>query len=255
MNKPQHNSLMSFIYSVIFDRPFYMTRYTIVESSEVPVEIQTSRYQHRHSYWRERKLATPTIKEIDVQMRKTASLQPHHNERDGVSNHWRLDCLLRRLCRRRSKNTSRFHVTGFCAGNPPLRKDSNAESVSIWWRYNNDECSLPIWSTHLEIVCFSYLSMQPKYELTQFAQPSPENMIYRNKNICRYSKGRDGEIPNDVLAIVPWLYVNGRHCLHNALQHVFIMYENILIFTSIRIYAKSCLQFAVLIFTDNCNYK
>ena len=35
-----------------------------------------------------------------------SSLQWHHNESDGVSNHWCLDCLLNRLCRRRSKKTS-----------------------------------------------------------------------------------------------------------------------------------------------------
>ena len=34
----------------------------------------------------------------------TQSLQWHHNERDGVWNHQRLDCLLNRLFRRRSRN-------------------------------------------------------------------------------------------------------------------------------------------------------
>ena len=42
------------------------------------------------------------------------SLQWHHDEHDGVSNHHCLDCLLNRLFRRRSMKTSRLHVTGLC---------------------------------------------------------------------------------------------------------------------------------------------
>ena len=43
-------------------------------------------------------------------------LERRHNKRDGVSNHRRLDCLLDRLFRRRSKKTSKLHVTGLCGG-------------------------------------------------------------------------------------------------------------------------------------------
>ena len=71
-----------------------------------------------------------------------SSLQWRHNERDGVSNHRRLDCLLNRLFRRRSKKTSELRVIGFYEGNPlvtggfPPQKASNAEKVSIWWRHH-----------------------------------------------------------------------------------------------------------------------
>ena len=41
-------------------------------------------------------------------------LQWHHNERDGVSNNRRLDCLLHRLFRRRSKRTPKLRITGLC---------------------------------------------------------------------------------------------------------------------------------------------
>ena len=67
------------------------------------------------------------------------SLQWYHNGCDGVSNHKPLDCLLSRLFRRRSKKTSKFRVTGLCAGNSPVTGEfptqiaSNAENVSIWW--------------------------------------------------------------------------------------------------------------------------
>ena len=48
------------------------------------------------------------------------TLQCRHNERDGASNHRRLDCLLNCLFRRRSKKTSKHHVTGLCDGNSPV---------------------------------------------------------------------------------------------------------------------------------------
>ena len=47
-------------------------------------------------------------------------LKYRHNEHDGVSNHWRLDCLLNRLFRRRSNKTSKLRVTGLGKGNPPV---------------------------------------------------------------------------------------------------------------------------------------
>ena len=42
-----------------------------------------------------------------------------HNERDGVWNHQRLDCLLNLVFR--SKKTSKLRVTGLCEGNPPVQ--------------------------------------------------------------------------------------------------------------------------------------
>ena len=65
-----------------------------------------------------------------------------HNERHGVSNHQPHDYLLNRLFRSRSKKTSKLRVTGLCVGNSPMigefpaQRDSNAESVSIWWRHH-----------------------------------------------------------------------------------------------------------------------
>ena len=45
--------------------------------------------------------------------------------------------------RHRSKKTSKLRVTGFCEGNSPVtgefpaQRASNAENVSIWWRYHD----------------------------------------------------------------------------------------------------------------------
>ena len=70
------------------------------------------------------------------------SLQWRHNDHDGVSNHQPHDCLLNRLCRRRSKKTSKLRVTGLCVGNPPVtgefpaQRASNAKNVSIWRRHH-----------------------------------------------------------------------------------------------------------------------
>ena len=70
------------------------------------------------------------------------SLQWRHNGRDCVSNHQPHDCLLNRLFRRRSKNTSKLRVTGHCSGTSPgtgefpVQMASYAENVSIWWRHH-----------------------------------------------------------------------------------------------------------------------
>ena len=70
------------------------------------------------------------------------SLQLRHNGHDGVLNHQPHHCLLNPLFRRRSKKTSRLHITGLCAGNSPVTGEfptqmaSNAENVSIWWHHH-----------------------------------------------------------------------------------------------------------------------
>ena len=53
-------------------------------------------------------------------LRLPPALQWRHYERDGVSNHRRLDYLLNRLFRHRSKKISKLRVTGLCAGNSPV---------------------------------------------------------------------------------------------------------------------------------------
>ena len=71
-----------------------------------------------------------------------ATLQWRLNERDGVSNHRCLDCLLNRVVWRRSKKTSKLRVTGLCEGNSPVTSEfpaqsaSNAENAPVWWRHH-----------------------------------------------------------------------------------------------------------------------
>ena len=76
------------------------------------------------------------------------TLHWRHNECDGISNHQPHYCLLNCLFRRRSKRTSKLHVTGLCAGNSlvtgefPAQRASNAENVSIGWRHHERTPSL-----------------------------------------------------------------------------------------------------------------
>ena len=68
---------------------------------------------------------------------RSMALQWRHNEGYDVSNHRRLDCLLKRLLRHRSRKTWTLRVTGLCEGNSPVtgefpsQRTSNAENVSI----------------------------------------------------------------------------------------------------------------------------
>ena len=57
-------------------------------------------------------------------------LQWRHNERDGVSNHRRLDYLLNRLFRRRSREISTIRVAYLCEGNPPVTGGFPSQRVS-----------------------------------------------------------------------------------------------------------------------------
>ena len=74
--------------------------------------------------------------------RPSVASQWRHNKRHDVANRRRLDCLLNRLSRRRSKKMSKLCVTGLFEENPPVtggfqsQKASNAKNVSIWWRHH-----------------------------------------------------------------------------------------------------------------------
>ena len=81
-----------------------------------------------------------TLLEKQVLIPLIFSITMTHNERDGVSNYQRPDCLLKRLFRRSSKKKSKLSVTGLYAGNPSVTAEfrtqmsSNAGNISIWWR-------------------------------------------------------------------------------------------------------------------------
>ena len=75
---------------------------------------------------------------------ESTALEWLHNGHNDVSNHQRHDCLLNSLFGRRSKKTSKFHVTGLFAVNSPGTSEfptqmaNNTENVSIWWLHHGE---------------------------------------------------------------------------------------------------------------------
>ena len=70
-----------------------------------------------------------------------STLQWRHNERHGVSNHQRLESLLNRLFRRRSKKIPKLRVTVLCEGNSP---------VIMKMKYALERCSInALWMSQL----------------------------------------------------------------------------------------------------------
>ena len=71
------------------------------------------------------------------------SLQWRHNERDGVSNHRRLDCLLKRFFQAQIEESIKAPRPRPLWGEStvdrwfPSQRASNAENVSIWWRHHD----------------------------------------------------------------------------------------------------------------------
>ena len=86
----------------------------------------------------------------------TLSLQWRHNWRGGVSNHRRLDRVLNRLFKRRSKTTPKLRAIGLCDGNSlvtcdfPAQRASNAEHIFIWWRHHGYELELIL--QHIKLI-------------------------------------------------------------------------------------------------------
>ena len=95
--------------------------------------------------------------------KNSGALQSRHNELDGVSNHLFLDCLLNRFSRRRSKKTSKLHVTGLSEGNSPVagefpsQRASTAKNISIWWRHHG---------VHREYTMFQVVQLLFREQLT-----------------------------------------------------------------------------------------
>ena len=81
--------------------------WVIILSPEWRINVS---YFNAKGYIRSKKIATGKYE---------GSLHWRHNDHDGVSNYQPHGCLLNRLFRRRSKKTSKLHITGLCVGNSP----------------------------------------------------------------------------------------------------------------------------------------
>ena len=98
-------------------------------------DLQLTHLWHAYALWHHR----------SPMMTSHQSLDWHHNECNGISNHRHLDCLLNRLFKCRSKKTSKLFVTGLCeevTSEFPTQRASNTENVSIWWCHHD-------WGRHL----------------------------------------------------------------------------------------------------------
>ena len=109
-----------------------------------------------HNHGMQSCIPCPFFKAVIYVNLRVSTLHWRHNGYDSLSNHQPYDCLLNRLFRRRSKKTSKLHVTGLCAGNSPgpgefpAQMASNAENVShgvyightIWWRHHESYAKL-----------------------------------------------------------------------------------------------------------------
>ena len=90
-----------------------------------------------------------TMRLLSFSTESSITLQWRHNERDGDSNHRRLDCLFNRFFRHRLKKTLKLIVAGLCEGEttddrwfphkgPVARKSFPFEGVPMvavktWW--------------------------------------------------------------------------------------------------------------------------
>ena len=151
------------------------------------------------------------------------TLQWRHNERDGVSNHRCLDCLLDRLFSPRSRKTSKPRVTGLCEGNPPVtggshtQRSSNADNSSIWRRHH---ATIPEWfrmllpipqsKTHIQLIV--NITLTGWYLLTSLAPP--RNGLPFSKNIFL------NIFLKEILYILIQIYVDKRRSREPVMAHV-----------------------------------
>ena len=126
---------------------------------------------------------------------------PHYND---VSNHQPHDCLLNRLFRRKSKKTSKLHVTGLCPGNSPVNGElpapmaSNAEHVSIWWRHHIH--GFKWWRCRNFKLGVNWLVMAGQYEVYN---PLPKNTMILWLAECMKNKTLVTQIDKNGKCFVP----------------------------------------------------
>ena len=113
------------------------------------------------------------------------SLQWRHNERDGDSNHRRLDALLHRLFRCRSRKTSKLRVTCLCEGNDrliPLTKGQYRGKcfllMTSLWCYRRTSLGL----------CTSATTRNIRKQIARFqaSMSRREHYLYNDKPYCQW---------------------------------------------------------------------
>ena len=112
-------------------------------------------------------------------------LQWRHNECNGISNHWRLDCLPSHLFRYILKKSSKPCVAALCERNPlvtsefPSQRASNMANVYIWCR-NHAKCSGDV--RDLVIISHGIKWSSSAMILTKYSIIRKNNKINKNTN-------------------------------------------------------------------------
>ena len=108
------------------------------------------------------------------------------NERHGVSNHRRLDCLYNRLFRRRSKKTSKLHVTGLCEGKSTMTGEFPAQSAS-----NTESVSISYWPFQSSLDCYMFFEQGNAGSLRSLSASCfsvfPGGKHRKHWRVCRFS--------------------------------------------------------------------
>ena len=114
-------------------------------------------------------------------------LQWCHNERDGISNHRHLYCLLSHFFKCSSKKTSKLRVTGLCEGNPPVTGGQDSDQFISF-----NSIPIPI-QAGFRIFQFSSIPIQIGFRIFQFNSNSihflsipiqfNSDFMHRNKQI------------------------------------------------------------------------
>ena len=113
------------------------------------------------------------------------ALRWRHNRRDSVSNHQPHDCLLNRIVRRRSKNTSKLRVTAFVLGihrwpvnsphkGPVTRKMFPSYDVT-WSRSNQSMPEVHVATCDHITRYWPALTNWGRYNMTAISQPTLSN--------------------------------------------------------------------------------
>ena len=94
------------------------------------------------------------------------SLQRCHNERDSFSNHQRLNGLLNRLFRRRSKETSKLRVTGLCGG---IHRSPHKGPVTRKM-FPLDDVIMYFFSRNYFVMNYKIMCLETKYKIVSYSQ-------------------------------------------------------------------------------------
>ena len=113
------------------------------------------------------------------------ALQWRHNERDGVSNHQRLDSLFNRLFGRRLKKTPKLRVTGLREGKPPVTGGSPHKGSITRKMFPFDDVIMEHWKSRVIMVPnLSSLGTECHYERhhdkSRFLTEDTNNIKFQN---------------------------------------------------------------------------